>query len=74
MTEEQLELAQWLPYRADRNADYGGRSFYFFDLDNNILHLPTEIILFHRETRQELPILPDELAGRKTDRKGGQVP
>jgi hypothetical protein len=31
----------------DRNFHgKGGRSFYFFDLDDNVLHLPSELVLF----------------------------
>lgn len=32
----------------DRNFQKGGRSFYFFDLDDNLLHLPTNIVLFKK--------------------------
>ncbi len=32
----------------DRNFSHGGRSFYFFDFDDNVVHLPTEIILFSK--------------------------
>ena len=62
MSGDQLQLEQWLPYRSDRNAEHGGRSFYFFDLDNNIMHLRTTIVLFHKETREKVYIMPDELA------------
>lgn len=34
----------------DRNFHKGGRSFYFFDLDDNVLHLPTPIVLFSKKT------------------------
>jgi hypothetical protein len=37
----------------DRNFDLGGRSFYFFDFDDNIVHLNTKIILFHKITGVE---------------------
>ncbi|MEZ4815761.1 MAG: hypothetical protein R3A80_11225 [Bdellovibrionota bacterium] len=33
----------------DRNFHKGGRSFYFFDLDDNLLHLPTTIVLFSKK-------------------------
>ena len=32
----------------DRNFHHGGRSFYFFDLDDNLLHLPTTIVVFSK--------------------------
>ncbi len=38
----------------DRNFTWGGRSFYFFDLDENILSLQTPQVLFHRETSEEV--------------------
>lgn len=62
MSSKQLPLAQWLPYKEDRNAGRGGRSFYFFDLDDNILFMDTKIILFHKETKAEIEISTDELA------------
>ena len=36
----------------DRNFEKGGRSFYFFDFDDNVVHLNTQIILFHRDGRE----------------------
>lgn len=33
----------------DRNFHHGGRSFYFFDLDDNLLHLPTTIVVFSKK-------------------------
>ncbi|MBN2658146.1 MAG: hypothetical protein JXR86_13885 [Spirochaetales bacterium] len=62
MANKQLPLAQWLPYKEDRNASHGGRSFYFFDLDDNILFMDTRIILFHKETNEEIEISSAELA------------
>ncbi len=67
MPDRQLQLAQWLPYKKDRNADFGGRSFYFFDLDNNILHMDTDIFLFHKEDGGELAITSGELATHGDD-------
>jgi hypothetical protein len=31
-------------------------SFYFFDLDDNLLFLPTSLYLWNAETREEMPI------------------
>lgn len=33
----------------DRNFHKGGRSFYFFDLDDNLLHLSTTIVIFSKK-------------------------
>ncbi len=40
----------------DRNLHRGGRSFYFFDLDDNVLFLPTPIYLFERATGREVAL------------------
>lgn len=37
----------------DRNFAKGGRSFYFFDFDDNVIHLGTQIVLFHRHRAEE---------------------
>lgn len=51
---DQLELGfERLPEK-DRNFDRGGRSFYFFDFDDNVATLSTTIIIFHKETREEI--------------------
>ncbi len=47
----------------DRNFQFGGRSFYFFDFDDNIAVLGTPLVLFHRDTRQELLVSSAEFAG-----------
>lgn len=52
----QLELGISRPRERDRNYHLGGRSFYFFDFDDNIVFLSTLIIAFHKETGQELPL------------------
>lgn len=62
MAKDQLELADWVPRERDRNYHRGGKSFYFFDLDNNIIHLDTSIILFSRRGEPEWEISPHELA------------
>lgn len=46
----------------DRNADRGGRSFYFFDFDDNVAFLSTPIILFERGTKRELKVSSGEYA------------
>jgi len=35
----------------DRNFEKGGRSFYFFDFDDNVCHLPTKIVLFKKDSQ-----------------------
>lgn len=37
----------------DRNHHLGGRSFYFFDFDDNIAYLTTPIVIFHKKTGKE---------------------
>ncbi len=50
----QLELGETRLKEPDRNYHRGGRSFYFFDFDDNIAFLTTPLILFHKETKEEL--------------------
>jgi len=45
----QLALPIRRERRPDRNHDKGGRSFYFFDLDDNVLRLCTSIFLFDKK-------------------------
>lgn len=57
MTEEKKSKGQLnLPINffreLDRNFHKGGRSFYFFDLDDNLLHLPTNIVVFRKSDGQ----------------------
>jgi hypothetical protein len=46
----------------DRHFEKGGRSFYFFDFDDNVVHLPTKIVLFHRESREERMVSTQDFA------------
>jgi len=50
----QLELNLGRVMEKDRNFHLGGRSFYFFDFDDNIALLGTPCILFHKVTGEEL--------------------
>ncbi len=52
----QLELSIDRPKERDRNFHLGGRSFYFFDFDDNVAFLTTPLILFHKETGNELKV------------------
>lgn len=49
----QLELGIHRPAERDRNHHLGGRSFYFFDFDDNIAHLETPLVIFHKQTNEE---------------------
>lgn len=37
-------------------------AFYIFDIDDNLFSLPTKIILFHKETNEEVPVSTREYA------------
>lgn len=52
----QLELSIERQRENDRNYHLGGRSFYFFDFDDNVAFLTTPLILFHKETGNELKV------------------
>lgn len=58
----QLNLDISRPFEPDRNYEMGGRSFYFFDFDDNVAFLPTEMFLFHKETKRETKISTGEYA------------
>lgn len=46
----------------DRNLHKGGRSFYFFDLDDNVLFLPTPIYLFDKTSGREVALTTGHFA------------
>ncbi len=50
----QLELGISRVPEKDRNYHLGGRSFYFFDFDDNIAYLTTPLVIFHKKTDQEM--------------------
>lgn len=50
------------PRQPDRNHSQGGRSFYFFDLDDNVLTLPTPLYLFHRNTGEQVAVSTQQFA------------
>ena len=58
----QLELGETRIKEPDRNFNRGGRSFYFFDFDDNIAFLTTPLILFHKKTGEELGLTSSEWA------------
>jgi hypothetical protein len=58
----QLELNLERPIEPDRNYHLGGKSFYFFDFDDNVAYLATPIIIFHKDTGNELHLSSGEFA------------
>lgn len=58
----QLELSIDRAQEPDRNFEKGGRSFYFFDLDDNVFFLSTPIYVFHKKTNEELAITSGDFA------------
>lgn len=58
----QLELGETRLKEPDRNYHRGGRSFYFFDFDDNIAFLTTPLILFHKQSGEELLLSSSEWA------------
>ena len=58
----QLPLPITRQRQADRNLHKGGRSFYFFDFDDNVMTLGTRIFVFHRHTREELALSTGDFA------------
>lgn len=58
----QLELGETRQKEPDRNYHRGGRSFYFFDFDDNIAFLTTSLVLFNKQTGDELFLSSSEWA------------
>lgn len=59
---QQLELEIETAAEFDRNHARGGRSFYFFDFDDNVAFLSTPAFVFHRETGRPLQMSSREFA------------
>jgi len=65
MTQSSYGQVSFLPdlmREPDRNFEQGGRSFYFFDFDDNVMHLDTKIVLFRRGSDEEREISTTEYA------------
>lgn len=62
VTQKQMELEIKRQKEPDRNHERGGRSFYFFDFDDNVLFLATSIYLFHKDTGEEVAVSTGEFA------------
>ena len=75
----QMEFELRRPTENDRNYELGGRSFYFFDFDDNVAYLSTPIIVFHKVTGAERSLSSGEFAhnskiiGKVTDLHTGKV-
>jgi hypothetical protein len=61
-SKSQLELPLVRSREPDRNFQQGGRSFYFFDFDDNVAFLTTPMFLFHQQTGAEVQISSREFA------------
>ncbi len=59
---EQLEFDLNRPFEHDRNYQLGGRSFYFFDFDDNVAYLSTPIVIFHKENGEQKLLSSGEFA------------
>ncbi|MCB0355581.1 MAG: hypothetical protein KDD40_01150 [Bdellovibrionales bacterium] len=60
--DKQLEFTIRRPKEKDRNFQQGGRSFYFFDFDDNIAVLGTPTYLYHIDSGEELIVSSGEFA------------
>lgn len=58
----QLSFDMFVPKESDRNFHLGGRSFYFFDFDDNVAFLSTPIIIFNKKTGAEVALSSGEFA------------
>jgi hypothetical protein len=65
--QQQLELGVERNPEQDRNHHLGGRSFYFFDFDDNVAFLSTALILFERGTGAEFSITSQEFAHQQKE-------
>lgn len=52
--QQELQIAR--PRHPDRNAAQGGKSFYFFDLDENIFSIESAHYVFHKKTKEMLEV------------------
>ncbi len=62
LNQTQRELAFPRPLESDRNLHLGGRSFYFFDFDDNVAYLTTPIVIFNKHTGIERSLSSAEWA------------
>lgn len=52
----QQELLIERPIHPDRNAEKGGKSFYFFDLDENIFSIESAHYVFNKHTKEMMEV------------------
>lgn len=64
---KQLNLGIQRSREADRNFAQGGRSFYFFDFDDNIAILSTPILIFQKETGRAIRLSSREFGENSAD-------
>lgn len=57
----------------DRNASLGGKSFYFFDLDENVFHIESAHFVFHKKS-QERKEVPGKVFWEEIDNIGKKGP
>ena len=62
LNQAQMELTLHRPLQKDRNHHLGGRSFYFFDFDDNVAYLTTPIVIFNKDTGAERTLSSGEWA------------
>lgn len=62
LQDTQVELGIGRVPEKDRNYHLGGRSFYFFDFDDNVAFLATPLVLFHKESGREIKISSGDFA------------
>lgn len=53
----------------DRNASLGGKSFYFFDLDENVFHIESAHYVFHKKTNEKKEV-PGKIFWEEIDHIG----
>lgn len=66
---KQVPLSIPRPVHPDRNAAEGGKSFYFFDLDENVFHVESAHYVFDKKTKEPMEI-PGDLFWREYDKIG----
>jgi len=63
----QMEFDFHRPLEKDRNWQHGGKSFYFFDFDDNVAYLSTPIVVFNRDNGSEILLSSGEFARENRD-------
>lgn len=61
-SKSQLEFEFPREKENDRNFHLGGKSFYFFDFDDNVVFLTTPIVIFHKASGDEKLLTSHEFA------------